>query len=254
MEDTDADVRTVALGLLNDGNVNQDNLPAIVNTIFTKGSIREQQQLLVVMGKLSPAKTQAILGELTAQMRDHKLSPDIMLELTEAVQAGGSESLKAQLAAIQPDNSMVDAYAEALYGGNIEAGQEIFYYNSAAQCMRCHAIGTEGGTVGPQLAHIGGLLNREQILQALVKPSARLAPGYGSVALTLKDGQQVYGVLSKETDEALTLTTSDAEPLHIAVSRIAKRENLPSSMPPMGEVLTKREIRDVVAFLVSLGK
>ncbi len=254
MEDANEQVRTVALGLLNDGNVTKEGLPAIVNTIFTKGGIREQQQLLVVLGKLSPDKTLAILGDLTAQLRERKLSQELMLELTEAVEASGSESLKAQLAAIHPDNSMIDAYAEALYGGNIEAGRHIFYNNSAAQCMRCHAIGAEGGTVGPSMNRIGSTLNREQILQSLTDPGARLAPGYGSVALTLKDGQQVYGVLSKETDEALTLATSDAEPLVIPVSRIAKRENLPSSMPPMGEVLSKREIRDLVEFLAGLGK
>ena len=48
------------------------------------------------------------------------------------------------------------------------------------------------------------------------------------------------------------ITTSDAEPLVISVSRIAKRENMPSSMPPMGTLLTKREIRDVVEFLSGL--
>ncbi len=254
MEDADENVRTTALGLLNDSNVTRDNLPAIVNAIFSKGSIREQQQLLVVMGKLSPVKTLAILGDLTAQMRERKLSQELMLELKEAVEASGSESLKAQLAATQPNQSMIDMYAEALYGGNIEAGREIFYYNSAAQCMRCHALWKEGGIVGPDVTNIGRFLNREQILQALVEPGARLAPGYGSVALTLKDGQQVYGVLSKETDEVLTLTTSDAEPLVIPVARIAKRENLPSSMPAMGEVLSKREIRDLVEFLAGLGK
>ncbi len=254
MEDENENVRTVALGLLNDSNVTKESLPAIVNTIFSKGSTGEQQELLVVLSKLAPEKTLAILTDLTARMREHKLSPDLMLELKEAVAASGSEDLKTQLASMQPNNALIDAYAEALYGGNIEAGRNIFYYNSAAQCMRCHALGTEGGTVGPALTHIERTLNREQILQALVEPSARLAPGFGSVALTLKDGQQVYGVLSKETDEALTLTTSDAEPLIIPVARIAKRDNLPSSMPSMGEVLSKREIRDLVSFLSSLEK
>jgi len=82
----------------------------------------------------------------------------------------------------------------------------------------------------------------------------RLAPGYGSVALTLKDEQQVFGVLAKETASDLTLTNSEAEPLIVPVARIAKRENLPSGMPPMGDVLSKREIRDMVEFLSSLGK
>jgi quinoprotein glucose dehydrogenase len=102
--------------------------------------------------------------------------------------------------------------------------------------------------------HIGSELTREQILQALIEPSARLAPGFGNVNLTLKDGQEVFGILAKETADALTLTTSDAEPLVIPVARIASRENIPSSMPAMGELLTKREIRDVVEFLSSLKK
>lgn len=253
MEDADASVRTIALGLLNDSNVTKESLPAIVQTIFSKGSIPEQQRLLMVMGKLAPEKTLDILGKLLVQMRDQQLSPNIGLELKEAVDATGSSSLKAQWDAIQPAK-IENAFADALFGGNIEAGRELFYYNPTAQCMRCHAMGAEGGTVGPPLTHIGRELSRTQILEALVEPGKRLAPGYGNVALTLKDGQQVYGVLAKETDEALTLTTSDAEPLIIPVARIAKRDNLPSSMPVMGEVLSKREIRDIVEFLVSTGK
>jgi hypothetical protein len=58
--------------------------------------------------------------------------------------------------------------------------------------------------------------------------------------------------LTRENAEELVITTSDAEPLVISVSRIAKRENMPSSMPPMGTLLTKREIRDVVEFLSGL--
>ena len=252
MEDTDENVRTVALGLLNNSNVTKENLPAIVSTIFEKGGIKEQQQLLVVMGKLDSDKTIEILEKLLGQWKDHQLSPNLGLELKEAVEATGSAKLKAQLAAIQPNNSLMDAYAEALFGGNIDEGRNLFYNNSAAQCVRCHATGDYGGKVGPALTTIGGTLSREQLLQALILPSARIAPGFGNVSLVLKDGQKVYGVLTKETDSALTVATSDAEPLVVPLSRITKRENLPSSMPPMDETLSKREIRDIVEFLSSL--
>jgi quinoprotein glucose dehydrogenase len=254
MEDKDGAVRVVALGLLNNGNVSKESLPAIVKAVFTKGSTNEQQQLLAVMAKLDGGKTETILSDLLSQMQDKKLSPNLNLELKEAVLASGSAALKAQLAALKPDNSLTSDYAEALYGGNRGEGRNIVMYNAAAQCMRCHAIGTEGGNVGPALTNIGNSLTREQLLQSLVEPSARIAPGYGNVSLKLKGGQDVYGVLAKETDDALTITTSDAEPLVIPVSRIVKRENLPSGMPAMGDVLSKREIRDIVEFLTSLKK
>jgi mono/diheme cytochrome c family protein len=40
--------------------------------------------------------------------------------------------------------------------------------------------------------------------------------------------------------------------IKIAISRIKSRENSPSGMPPMGSLLSKREIRDVVEYLSSL--
>ena len=257
MEDKEENVRTTALSLLNNSNVSKASLPAIVNAIFTKGGVKEQQQILVVLGKLDLDKTQSILDDLINQSRDKKLSPNLSLELKEAIDSSGSASLKSKLATVLKENSKnsaLDEFAETLYGGNWREGKNIFNYNSSAQCTRCHAVKGEGGAVGPPLTTIGATLSREQILQALIEPSARIAPGYGNVILKLKGGQEVVGVLAKESDTELTITTSDAEPLVIAVGRIEKRENIPSSMPLMGAVLSKREIRDIVEYLAGLKK
>jgi len=254
MDDKEESVRTVALGLLNNNNVTKASLPLIVNSIFTKGTTREQQKMLEVLGKMDADKTQVILGGLIDQLKDKKLSPNLSLELKEAVEASGVAALKEKMATVKPGASLVDEYAEALFGGNRFSGRNIFNNNSAAQCVRCHAVGGTGGAVGPSLTHIGDELTREQLLQALVEPSARLAPGFGMVSLTLKDGQVVNGTLAKETAETLTINTSDAEPLVIPVARIGKRENMPSGMPPMGSILSKREIRDLVEYLTNLKK
>ena len=108
-----------------------------------------------------------------------------------------------------------------------------------------------GGEVGPKLDNIGNVLTREQILEALIEPSVRLAPGFGMVSLTLKDGQNVTGTLTEESEDELVLRTSESEHLTIAISSIEKRSNFPSSMPQMGTLMTKREIRDMVEFLAS---
>ncbi len=252
MDDKDESVRTVALSLLNNNNVSKESLPALVKTIFTKGSIREQQQILMVLGKLTIDKTQEVLSGLIDQLKEKQLSPNVSLELREAVDASGSDALKTKIAAVKPSASLMDEYMESLFGGNRNNGRNIFNNNSTAQCVRCHNMSGEGASVGPNLSKIGGTLSREQILQALIEPSARLSPGFGTVSLKLKDGQEVTGTLAKENAEELVITTSDAEPLVIPVSRIAKRENMPSSMPPMGSLLSKREIRDVVEFLSNL--
>ena len=107
--------------------------------------------------------------------------------------------------------------------------------------------------MGPDLTNIGKTLTREQILEALVMPSERLAPGYGSVLITLKDGQEISGILMSDLEDELILKTSEAEPMEISKARIARRENMPSGMPPMGLILQKKEIRDLVEFLSRQG-
>jgi putative heme-binding domain-containing protein len=106
--------------------------------------------------------------------------------------------------------------------------------------------------VGPNLRRVGASLSRAQLLEALLRPSARLAPGYGTVLLTLRDGRQLAGVLREESDAALVVETAPGRRLHVAGRDVARRANAPSPMPPMGARLTPREIRDVVEYLSTL--
>ena len=254
MQDKDQEVRTTAVSLIPQLEVSRENLPGIVNPIFKNGSVREQQQLLTVLGELPLEKSGDVLERLIGEAKSKRLNESVILDLIEAVEATGSETMIAQLDAIKKTGNSIDAYQETLVGGNARAGWRVFDRNPTAQCTRCHAVGGAGGNVGPQLENIGNILSREQILESLIEPSARLAPGYGSVSLVLKDGQKVNGILEEETTEELTLRTSDAEPLEIAVSRIEKRENMPSAMPAMGKLITKRELRDLIEYLANLKK
>ncbi|MEY4540612.1 MAG: hypothetical protein RLZZ306_2369 [Bacteroidota bacterium] len=254
LEDYEESVRSVSVSLLNDNNVTKENLPILANTIFSKGGIREQQQLLMVLGKMQADKTKVIYSDLIEKLKNKQLPPSLFLELNESIEKSGLADLKAQIIKLKPTDNVLEEFASSLFGGDKNEGRNIFNYNSIAQCVRCHTAGNalDGGAVGPSLKQIAAILTREQILEALVNPSARLASGYGSVSLKLTDGQEVFGTLAKETATDLTITTSDAEPLVIPIARIAKRENMPSSMPAMGSLLSKREIRDVVEYLSNL--
>jgi quinoprotein glucose dehydrogenase len=254
MSDANEDVRTRALSLVNGSILSQQALSDIVNTVFEKGSVKEQQQMLRILGSVPAAKSEPILDRLVTRMGNRELSPNLNLELTEAVEATKSEALLTRLNALKPKGTGVADYMDALLGGDRQQGARYFYTNSTGQCVRCHAVNGRGGEVGPSLTNIGNTLSREQLLEALIEPSARLSPGYGTVMLTLKDGQTVSGILMEETPQELVLKTSEAEPLKVPVGRIGKRENMPSSMPPMGYIMSKREIRDVVEFLTSLKK
>lgn len=252
MTDANADVRTAALSLLSSVNLSKETLSDISKSIFEKGSLKEQQQLLKVLGGLPVAKTETIFEGLISKMSSKELPNSLALDLGEAVDATKSNTLIAKMAPLRKTGETAADYQESLYGGNAQLGRQYFMTSSQGECTRCHSIGGQGGAVGPSLSKIGSTLTREQILQALIEPSARLSPGFGMVVLTLKDGQTATGILAEENDHELVLKTSEAEPLKIPVARIAKRDNVPSSMPPMGSIMSRREIRDVVEFLSNL--
>lgn len=249
MNDQSEKVRTVSIGLLGQLNISKEKLPSIVKPIFEKGGQSEQQQLLRVVGQMPLEKSESILSDVIDQIISKKLSAGLTLELIEAVDSSKSEKLISKAAALKGKGTKQEQFAGTLLGGNARAGQAYFKWNSTGQCMRCHSIDNQGGKVGPPLTNIGNTLTREQILEAIVDPSARLSPGFGTVKLTMKDGTEATGILMEENDKEIILKTSDAEPLEIELSRIAKRQNYPSGMPAMGGAMTKKEIRDVVEFL-----
>lgn len=249
MTDRDPAVRTTAVGLLSDLNITKENLPAVVDPVFKNGSVQEQQELLRVLGEMPVEKTEAVLNHLIDQLATKKIAPAITLDLLEAVDSTHSEALIAKLKPLRSSSNKTDGFLDALYGGDARSAWWYFRSSSSGQCVRCHSINGEGGTVGPELSDIGNKLTREQILQAMIEPSARLSPGYGSVKVTLKDGQIITGILMEESKDELIIKTSDAEPVEVSLSRIGKRENMASAMPPMGTVMSRREVRNMVEFL-----
>jgi putative heme-binding domain-containing protein len=78
------------------------------------------------------------------------------------------------------------SYAGSLLGGDANKGRDVFFNNQNAQCMKCHAYDDRGGNAGPRLNGIANRISRQQMLEALITPSARLSPGYGMVTLELK--------------------------------------------------------------------
>lgn len=228
---------------------------SILQQVLEKGGIRQQQQALKNLTLIdSKELVQSIVEKWMDKLLKKQLKPELILEVLEAAQVVNSEAIAAQLALYSNGLDSVgklDLYRETLFGGNERLGGRLFYRNNSAQCIRCHQINGLGGAVGPALTNIADQLSQEQLLESLIAPSARIAPGYGTVLLDLNDGESIAGILLREDDSNLMIRVGEEEQV-ISVSDIAKKEYLPSGMPTMEGVLNKREIRNVVAFLATL--
>ena len=116
--------------------------------------------------------------------------------------------------------------------------------------MRCHKIGGEGGEVGPDLSHVSAQKDRHYLLESILLPNQQIAPGFESVGVVLKNGDSYAGVLKKETADELVLNSAETGLLPIKKVDIESRRTSLSPMPEgLGQILSKRDLRDLVEFL-----
>ena len=253
--DKEKKVRVAGLNLLQKMDISKDLMVKLLTDVIRTKTMEEKQAAILTLGKLPVQNSQKVFDDLLNQMSAGKLPADVYLELGEAIDSTGSVDLankyKTISGKLSPDD-VTAAYAGSLLGGDADRGRQIFFRNQNAQCIKCHAYDDRGGNAGPRLNGIAGRITRSQLLEALISPGTRLAPGYGVVTVSTKDGKSFSGTLVAETNNSITIRMGDRQNEVVQKSAIAKRENAPSSMPDMKAVLSKKEIRDVVAFLSGL--
>jgi quinoprotein glucose dehydrogenase len=210
----------------------------------------------IVQGGRSPRVRQAALTALGAAdgsglldpFLEKGVAPELQLELIEA--ASKHANLKDKLAKYQ---ASLAPYGETLQGGDVAAGRRIFFERSDVQCIRCHQIGDQGGQVGPPLTKIADQKTREYLVEAIVAPNKTIAEGWGQVAVQLQSDEVEVGRVAKETTDWLLLVLADGKQKAIPKAQIKARKAALSAMPEdIVRQLSKRDLRDLVAFLAGL--
>ena len=257
LSDSLSTLRRIALA-----NINKVNFPPVKQAqmleklLDGQTNISEKQNAIAALGAMTHNKAEEILSKYLHLALKNSLDPALHLDVFNAIEKGNFPSLKTKLTNQQKKwrNNDLLAYQATLFGGNAEIGKELFIRNEAAQCLRCHAVNGKGGMVGPPLEHIADRLSREELLTSVINPNASISPGYGVVILTLKDGEELSGIVSAETTSELNLKIGNNPPRIIKRAAIKEMEMLPSGMMSMKDVLDKSQLRDLISYLITLKK
>jgi PQQ-dependent dehydrogenase (methanol/ethanol family) len=139
---------------------------------------------------------------------------------------------------------------DAKPSGDAAAGERFFF--GAGNCVSCHSVGGHGGHTGPDLSNIARQSTLAELEQSLTDPSARIAPGYGVVDVTLNGGQTLRGFARSRGSHDLQLQTFDGA-LHLLADTEYRqiRTEEASLMPPLRA--SPSELRDLMAWLSRLG-
>lgn len=232
----------------------------LISEVLRSATLREKQAAFSTLGQMKDAASERVLQLWVERLTRNQVDAPIQLDLVDAAErrakALPNGNVAKALKAYQAKKSQADplaAFMECLEGGQASEGQKVVANSTAAACMRCHIIRDKGGNVGPELNGIGKKYDRKTLLEAIVNPNGKIADGFQSVVLALKDGTVVAGVLRKETPEEITVVTADTKTIVVPTKEIEERAKGISAMPgDLAQKLSKQEIRDIVEYLTTL--
>ena len=232
---------------------------AALKSALKSDSVSRRQTAWTIAGTLPAEHAVPLIQEGLSELTAGKGDPSSTLELLNSAELREEPAIKSALKSYQdsiPQEDVLAAWAPAMSGGDPDAGFKIFQSHGAAQCMRCHQHEdghSEGGNAGPNLLGVALRHDVHGLLESIIAPSVEIAPGFGLATLNLTNGEDKMGMVMKETDDFIELKEGE-DIWKISRADIEKTTTLPSSMPPMGPLLTKGEVRDLIAWLLTLTK
>src|SRR5579862_5940998 len=151
--------------------------------------------------------------------------------------------------------ALMENFKGALTGGNAAAGKKFFFESEKVKCSSCHKIDGKGADIGPDLTKVSSApeKDRKYLLESMLLPSKVIVKGFETEMIRTNDGQVYMGIVKADDGKKVSLKQADGKAIELASDQIKLRKKQAlSAMPPMGEVLSKAEIANLVEFLSTL--
>ena len=196
------------------------------------------------LAKASLPETVARAGVRVAR-EGGRNEPDLVLALN---RAGGLTS------DINITDEEIHQIAYVVTRGDPVRGEKI-YRRKELGCITCHAIGGAGGKVGPDMTSLGASTVTDYVVESVLLPNKKVKEGFNSIQVATKDGQDLSGILVRETNEELILRDAANKEVSVPKKTIESR-HIGGSLMPSGlvDILAPAERLDLFRFLIELGK
>jgi putative heme-binding domain-containing protein len=138
--------------------------------------------------------------------------------------------------------------------GSAARGRVLFSDPKGLACIKCHAVGKDGGAVGPELSSVGAKYPRDELITSVLYPSAKISSGFEPTTFALADGRVLTGIVRTETAGVVEIQDVDAKLVRISKDQIEDRKRSDVSLMPNGlaEGLSPRDFADLIAYLETL--
>jgi putative heme-binding domain-containing protein len=223
-------------------------------TMKVKKSIMldERQSLNERKWRVQEMAGDSVGGQLLVGMAAEKQLPQVLLPfIEEKIFQNPSPAVR-----VQAGNYFRRPGTEVKYAihtiGNLPADPQKGRLVFANRCASCHKMADEGGNIGPELTSIAKKLDRTELFDAIINPSAAIVFGYEAWLVNTTDGSSLYGFLLSENKQQIVLRDIGGEKHVVPLQKIKSRRKMEKSlMPdPASNGMSEQELADVVSYLV----
>ena len=244
---------TAALGSIADGSA----------TKMLEGLLVDQKQPFPVRQAAVKAMARTNRGAtaLLAMANKNSLSPDLTFTVGNELRSSPGKEIRDAATVLFPAPAGKDAkplppIAQLL---KMNADGAKGHAQFAANCIRCHQVNGEGVDFGPNLSEVGTKFGKDAMITKILQPTSSLAFGYEGKTLKLKNGDQADGLIASQTEDEVTLKTSNGTAAIITKYKradIADIKVMKVTMMPEGlqTAMSTQDFVDLIEYLSSLKK
>ncbi len=135
--------------------------------------------------------------------------------------------------------------------GDAVKGKAFFKTQS---CSACHTDADGQTLKGPHMVDIGKRYSTAELVESVLKPSAKIAQGFETYRFEMVDGKVINGFVVSERAKSVLIREADGRQRELKLAEIESRTIQKQSMMPEGVAnnLTPEQLADLIAYLQSL--
>ncbi len=125
----------------------------------------------------------------------------------------------------------------------------------AAQCARCHRLGSEGQDIGPDLAE-ARIQGKPRLLASILQPSLEVRPDFQTQLVQTQGGENLVGIITDENQTTITLRRPEGLDLVWPRSNVEVISPQPWSLMPTGleNGLTLQSMADLLEYIATVPR
>ncbi|MBA62907.1 MAG: heme-binding domain-containing protein [Planctomycetaceae bacterium] len=232
--------------------------PDLTGPYFDRQTWEQSEKIATVLRTIIPELSSESQAKAGRQLARHKVEIDGLQQLVTDANTR-AEMAPIKIARADPNNpdlianlkTDISAYRANDFKGNPKKGAPLF---SRQNCVACHTTANGQIPKGPHLVDIGKRYKKQELIESILNPNAKIAQGFNTYAFITVEGKVITGFITSESATEVNLRQTNGLPIILKKDEIEVRRKSEGSMMPKGLVdnLTPELLADLIAYLQTL--